>query len=288
MIKNKSSKKKILIVLVITVIICIGVSDFIYSNPQIKFVVNDYISAYKTSVELKEISPEVNSTDLQDILNDEKTTFNQSLMLINTENKMKDDFSADIVYYGNSEVQMNSCMADAYRLISEEISEKFGEKLYISDAYRTSDEQTVLEESNKYATEEGASEHQAGLALDVYVKFYSGKAFLKSEVGRYVNENCWQQGFIIRYPYYGKKDTGIGYEPWHIRYVGLPHSEIIYKNRWTLEEYTDYLEDGKFYGYGDYIVTRQKGDTPKVPVSYESLVISQDNQDGYIYTFKIN
>ena len=284
--KTKKSRKKILILFAITVIICVGVSDILYSNPQVKFVVSEYVNSYKSSVELKEISPQIYSADLQDILSDEKTTVDQSLMLINTENKIKDGFSADIVYYGSSEVQMNSCITEAYRLISEEISEKFGEKLYVSDAYRTSDEQTFLEGNNKYATAESASEHQAGLALDVYVKYYSGKAFLKSETGRYVNENCWQQGFIIRYPFYGKKDTGIEYEPWHIRYVGLPHSEIIYKNRWTLEKYTEYLEYEKFYGYGDYIITRQKGDTPKVPLSYESLVVSPDNQGGYIYTFK--
>ena len=52
---------------------------------------------------------------------------------------------------------------------------------------------------------------------------------------------------IIRYPE-GKEDvTGIGFEPWHIRYVGIPHAKIMYRNNWTLEEYYENLEVGDFY-----------------------------------------
>lgn len=69
--------------------------------------------------------------------------------------------------------------------------------------------------------------------------------------------------------------------------MGLPHSEIIYKNSLTLEEYIEKLEYGKFYAYEDWIITRQKGDTPKVPKEYVSVTISPDNSGGRIYTFKV-
>ena len=46
-------------------------------------------------------------------------------------------------------------------------------------------------------------------------------------------------GFILRYPK-GREDvTGYAYEPWHIRYVGVPAAEEIDRNRWTLEEYAE-------------------------------------------------
>jgi len=48
-------------------------------------------------------------------------------------------------------------------------------------------------------------------------------------------------GFILRYPEDKQEITGISYEPWHFRYVGLPHSQVITAQKWTLEEYHDYL-----------------------------------------------
>lgn len=83
-----------------------------------------------------------------------------------------------------------------------------------------------------------------------------------------------------------KKDvTGIEYEPWHIRYVGLPHSEIISREYETLEEYFDSLECGKFYRYGGYIISRQKGELVRVPEGSETTV-SSDNCGGWIITVK--
>lgn len=278
--------KKIISVLIVTVLITAFVYDFINANPQIKLAAKDYTTAFERRVNFSEISCDTSEIQLDSLLQKESTYFEQSMLLINKENRIDGSFSPDIQNYKDTEVQMNKCAVSAYENLSNAVSEKFGEKLYISSAYRTDDEQEVLEKSNKYATEKGASEHEFGLALDVYVKYHAGKGFIKTESGIYVNENCWEYGFIIRYPYYGKKITGIEYEPWHLRYVGFPHAEIIYKNRLTLEEYIDSLEYGKFYEYGDYIVTRQKGDSPKVPDSYGFVTVSPDNQNGYIYTFK--
>ena len=57
----------------------------------------------------------------------------------------------------------------------------------------------------------------------------------------YITTNIYKYlkdfGFILRYPE-GKEDiTGVLYEPWHIRYVGVVPAHIIMKNNWTLEEY---------------------------------------------------
>lgn len=280
------NKKRIIAVSIVFILIIAFASDIINANPQIKLVVKDYLTLAERRVKFSEISCDTSEIEIDKLLEKENTYFDQSMLLINKENHINDSFSPDIQVYKDSGVQMNKCVISAYENISDAVFEKFGEKLYISSSYRTEEEQAVLEKSNKYATEKGASEHEAGLALDVYVNYHAGKGFLKSESGIYVNEHCFEYGFIIRYPYYGEKTTEIPYEPWHIRYVGFPHAEIIYKNRLTLEEYISSLEYGKFYEYGDYIVTRQKGDSPKVPDSYGFVTVSQDNQNGYIYTFK--
>ena len=81
------------------------------------------------------------------------------------------------------------------------------------------------------------------------MKNYAGESFIKSESGQFINENCGDYGFIIRYPIFGEKKTGIPYEPWHLRYVGYPHSRIINQSKITFEEYIDFFETGKFYKY---------------------------------------
>lgn len=49
-------------------------------------------------------------------------------------------------------------------------------------------------------------------------------------------------GFVLRYPSGKEHITKIGYEPWHFRYVGVPHAEIIEKNDFVLEEYIEFLK----------------------------------------------
>ena len=88
-----------------------------------------------------------------------------------------------------------------------------------------------------------ASEHHTGLAIDLrlkengeWVKFLSDKE-LEREIYSFIHRICPRFGFILRYPP-GKEDiTGIHYEPWHLRYVGIKHAKAITKNGLTLEEY---------------------------------------------------
>lgn len=83
----------------------------------------------------------------------------------------------------------------------------------------------------------GASEHQLGLALDVSIDGKLSQSFAETDAGRWLAENCHNFGFIVRYPQ-GKTDvTSIVFEPWHLRYVGLPHSQIMKEKSLTLEEY---------------------------------------------------
>ena len=82
----------------------------------------------------------------------------------------------------------------------------------------------------------GHSEHQTGLAADINSL---NQSWGNTDEGKWLNNNCYKYGFIIRYPY-GKDDiTGYIYEPWHIRYVGKDLAEKLYNDgNWiTLEEY---------------------------------------------------
>lgn len=89
-----------------------------------------------------------------------------------------------------------------------------------------------------YFAEAGASEHQTGLALDVWDGLNRGAAFARTEHATWLAANAHTYGFIIRYPQGKTHITGYAWESWHLRWVGTevssrfgPHSSL------TLEEY---------------------------------------------------
>jgi len=98
----------------------------------------------------------------------------------------------------------------------------------------------------KYASQSvtvpGASEHQIGLALDIVTDYYMNldTGFGETEAGIWLKENCAEYGFILRYPEGKEYITGIQYEPWHFRYVGVEAAKPIMESGITLEEF---LED---------------------------------------------
>ena len=85
----------------------------------------------------------------------------------------------------------------------------------------------------------GTSEHQLGLAVD----FNSTEdSFRNTKEFAWLQENCWDYGFIYRYPD-GKQDTtGIIPEPWHYRYVGKENAKKIKESGKVFEEYLAMLD----------------------------------------------
>ncbi len=89
----------------------------------------------------------------------------------------------------------------------------------------------------------GESEHHTGLALDLPSKNHMNleTTYFETTHGLWLAENAWRFGFIIRYPEDKTEITGISFEPWHLRYVGKPHSEVMRRHGWCLEEYIEVL-----------------------------------------------
>lgn len=98
----------------------------------------------------------------------------------------------------------------------------------------------------------GHSEHQSGLAIDLG-KRQEKIDFIRPEfpytgLCGIFRRKAAEYGFIERYPRGKENVTGIGYEPWHFRYVGIPHARIMEQNELTLEEYIDFLRQ---FPYGE-------------------------------------
>lgn len=90
----------------------------------------------------------------------------------------------------------------------------------------------------------GTSEHELGLAADIYSS--ENMDLDESQVGTFTQQwlmkNCWRYGFVLRYPKDKSDITGIIFEPWHYRYVGLTHAKKIFDAEICLEEYLDETE----------------------------------------------
>ncbi len=87
--------------------------------------------------------------------------------------------------------------------------------------------------------EAGASEHHTGLAFDLNVP---GKIFSDTAQSLWLNEHCWDYGFVIRYTDEKQAITGFMGEEWHVRYVGEAHAKKMRELDMCLEEYVAYLQ----------------------------------------------
>lgn len=91
----------------------------------------------------------------------------------------------------------------------------------------------------------GHSEHQTGLAVDLGIHVPEKDAlcpeFPDSGICRALKQKAAAFGWIERYPKAKENLTQIAHEPWHFRFVGIPHAAIMCQLSLSLEEYTDYI-----------------------------------------------
>lgn len=97
---------------------------------------------------------------------------------------------------------------------------------------------------SQVVTVPGASEHQLGLALDIVSNTYTAldQGFGDTDAGKWLQEHSREYGFILRYPEGKEYITGIDFEPWHFRYVGVEAATVIMDEGITLEEFVERLE----------------------------------------------
>lgn len=287
---NKKRKQVIISILIVFMIVSISVLWLIMEKrPDIVFGVKDLFTPRKEIV-LKqyEYEPEeytqVTRIELQNSeINDIK--YNNNLWLINNQYKIDESLELYLKEFRNTGLLLNKEVIEPLNVLlatSEEINHQ---SIAIASMYRTGERQAELyQDDPELAAEPGMSEHQVGLAIDLKVNNYGQRQFVKTDAGKWVNNNCWKYGFIIRYPFFEKKVTGFDFEPWHIRYVGLPHSEIIYQNRLTLEEYLTSLETNQFYEYENYIFGAVREENIQIPEGLRQVSMSKDNTGRYIIT----
>lgn len=126
-----------------------------------------------------------------------------------------------------------------------------GLSVCLSSSYRNYNEQSYLYNRKvqqlggdkaaaaRIVTPPGASEHQLGLCADITDRFYEVKThdLENTAMFQWMLAHCQEYGFILRYPADKEEITGIMYEPWHFRYVGVEAATYIMENGLCLEEF---------------------------------------------------
>lgn len=219
------------------------------------------------------------------------------------------DQKTDYYEVSDSDLYLNKTVIDELNGMIDDFHKAKGKNdLLIASAFRSFDHQKRLfdrkvdelgeADALTWVSRPGYSEHHTGLAIDLSVcNVRTGVTYHYDGKGIYswINDNSYRYGFVVRYDVEKSDITGVSHEPWHFRYVGLPHGLIMHEKNYCLEEYMDYLKGFSFDCPLDYKAENGDeyeiyyvpvdGETTRIPVpktaSYE---ISGNNSDGFIVT----
>jgi D-alanyl-D-alanine carboxypeptidase len=143
--------------------------------------------------------------------------------------------------------------------------------------------------NSAFALPPGHSEHHTGLAADILIVGVSQAEMSNSAGGRWLADNSYRYGLILRYPQGATHITGIEFEPWHFRYVGRPHAYYMQQNNLVLEEYIELIQNtgGISFGFDGrtYRVLHKVPQNGMIYLPFElDFTISGDNMGGFIVT----
>lgn len=267
----------------------------------------------------KEISPSRDIEKLTAIqLHKDEVHFGE-LVLINNENAYVSEgthsvcpFETPVAVSGkrtadygisSNRIKLNPTVIDQLNLLfADYVKETENNDIYINEAYRTYEEQEAIYDAkgSDTATVPGYSEHHSGYAFDIAVSKPNFQAFNFEGHKKWIPENCKNYGFILRYPEGKQALTEIKFEPWHYRYVGLPHSVYITDNNLVLEEYIELLHNYTMNGthlemsalgrdYEVYYVpVSPEGKTTVYVPNDKEYSVSGNNKDGFIVTIDLS
>ena len=181
------------------------------------------------------------------------TSTGANIVLVNPWNYIPEDYEVELVTLDDGH-QIAAEMYDALMQMLADC-EAAGHKAYLYSAYRTQSHQQTLfnnmvakqngdrKKAAQIVAVPGTSEHQLGLAVDITDNSLRKLNYdqEKTATQKWLMEHCWDYGFILRYPSDRSTVTGIIYEPWHYRYVGLELALELKELGLCLEEYLDML-----------------------------------------------
>lgn len=227
----------VLIVFIIITIACVMIKNVKTDNEHTDLLVSEIPSITESSTEKID-----------------RTQWN--LMLVNPDTPLPENYEINVKQLDNGQAVDERCYDDLQNMLKD--CRSAGLSPVVCSSYRTQEKQQMLfdnqvekwknqgysedeakKQAGKLVAVPGTSEHQLGLALDIVDISYQ---LLEEEqentpTQKWLLENSWKYGFILRYPKDKTEITKISYEPWHYRYVGKKAAKEIFDAKICLEEY---------------------------------------------------
>ena len=138
------------------------------------------------------------------------------------------------MYEAAKKDKMDFYITSAYRSYKYQIG--------IYNRYLQTDSQARVD---SYSARPGYSDHQSGYTVDILKDGYSFDTFKYSDEAKWLNDNAYKYGFVLRYPEDKQEITGYIPESWHFRYVGKEAAKIVKENDITFDEYYAYYVENK-------------------------------------------
>ncbi len=229
------------------------------AKKDLAYYKDEYEDAYKEYREKnKDLSIEKVITNVNIGLNYDYYThtkatkdLNTNTILVNKYNYLTEDYVPENLQtvdkkYSSKALQLVDYAKEAFEELSEAASKENYTVLAMS-SYRSYQYQYNLynryvstdgvEAADTYSARPGYSEHQTGLAVDVYNGKEDFTNFEKTKEYNWMQDNAYKFGFILRFPKDKILETGYQYESWHYRYVGKEIAKYIHDNNLCFEEY---------------------------------------------------
>lgn len=244
-------------------IMSIDYNEFLLNLFKEKYIINENIDRY---IEYQKNHEDIGTTEIVAIVNvngdydhythtTETNLDDDLLILVNKYNHLSDNYTPDDLenvsnWYAYGTNQIREEVYDHFLDMFNDAKEE-GLTLIITSGYRDYDVQKELyeeyqeiygdEEADRVAARPGYSEHQTGLALDIVTYDVIMEEFEQTEEFKWMQENAYKYGFILRYPKGKEAITGYDYESWHYRYVGVEVAKEIHDLDITFDEYYTYF-----------------------------------------------
>ncbi len=229
----------VFIVLAVIIIACISVKNVKNENESTVLTTTEPASVAESSTK----NEKIDRTDWK-------------LMLVNSDTPLPENYEIKVKQLNNGQAVDERCYEELQSMMDD--CRGAGFSPVICSSYRTQEKQQMLFdnqvekwknqgysedeakiEAGKLVAVPGTSEHQLGLALDIVDISYQLLEEKQEDTPaqKWLMENSWRYGFILRYPKDKTDITKISYEPWHYRYVGKKAAKEIFDEKICLEEY---------------------------------------------------
>jgi len=259
-IKSKRYKKNIIIARITVLIVLILLLSYYLINT---FILNNKKGQHNSGAAVESINDNKDDDSLPSGGAGNVIKDNWKLILVNKQNALPESFTVKLKNIDDKN-KVDERIYEPYMTMVED-AKNDGINLLLISSYRTVERSKYLfdkqvnkylkkgygqkqaeQEAEKWVAKPYMSEHHTGLSVDILTPKYTNldHGYKNTTAAKWLFDNAYKYGFILRYPEDKQHITTYTFEPWHYRYVGLESASYMKKNNLCLEEFLN-LQNNK-------------------------------------------